>query len=352
MNSEIVVLMPGRVSEKFNSFIRSIVHDYPNRIIKRADMLPSLQDKKILWAIELNECGFNISLEKMLASICRRGNESLRNSQAVIIIQSPLEIWTKNYAYRIIFYTNQLGCRYIGHAVVEATKNIINFTTWQKQLNMPLEEIYQRNSIDLINRLFNEKMKKIVNPKVLVLYSNPRKTSNTMMLWQMVKKYITANQFDMEEKHVENGTIVDCRGCLYKTCRHYSERKSCFYGGIVVKEILPAIEKADCLVWLCPNYNDAVSAKLMAVINRLTVLYKRVDFSRKKIFSIIVSGNSGSENVAMQLIGALNVNKGFHLPPYFSLMAIANDPGTVKNISDIQEKAKEFANNIYHEINA
>jgi len=171
-----------------------------------------------------------------------------------------------------------------------------------------------------------------------------------MMLWEMVERYIPFTLVDIEQKHVENGTIVDCRGCLYKTCKHYSERKSCFYGGIVVQEILPAIEKADYLLWLCPNYNDAVSAKLMAVINRLTVLYKRIDFSEKKIFSIIVSGNSGSENVAMQLIGALNVNKGFHLPPYFSLMTIANDPGAVKKISDIQKKAKKFANNICREI--
>jgi multimeric flavodoxin WrbA len=348
MNSDLIVLLPGKVSSRFEDFIREAVKGYPSQIITSINDAPSLQEKKILWAVELNEYGFNLSLEEMLQSICQRGRDSLKNAHGAIIIQSPVELWTKCSANRIIFQTNQLGCRYMGHSVVEATKDLVNFMTWQKQINIPLTEIYQRNSRNLVSRLVKSNKIIIEKPSILVLYSNPRKTSNTMMLWQMVKKDIPSNR-NLMEKHVENGTIVDCRGCLYKTCKHYSERKSCFYGGIVVQEILPAIEKADYLIWLCPNYNDAVSAKLMAVINRLTVLYKRVNFYKKTFFSIIVSGNSGSENVAMQLIGALNVNKGFHLPPYFSLMAIANDPGTVEKISDIQEKAGNFAQNICEE---
>ena len=54
----------------------------------------------------------------------------------------------------------------------------------------------------------------------------------------------------------------------------------------------------------------------------------------------------------MQLIGALNVNKGFQLPPYFSLKAIANDPGAVKKISHIQEMARDFALHIGQEIDS
>jgi len=349
MKSGLIVLLPGKVSSKFEEFIREIVKGYPNQIVTSIKDIPSLQNKKILWAVELNEYGFNLAMEEMLQTICQRGRKSLKNTQGAIIIQSPVELWTKCSAYRIIFQTNQLGCRYMGHSVVEATRDLVNFKTWQKQLNIPLTEIYQKNSRNLISRLVKSNKIIIKKPYILILYSNPRKTSNTMMLWQMVKEYIPSNREYLIKKHVENGTIVDCRGCLYKTCKHYSERKSCFYGGIVVQEILPAIEKADYLIWLCPNYNDAVSAKLMAVINRLTVLYKRVNFYKKAFFSIIVSGNSGSENVAMQLIGALNVNKGFQLPPYFSLMAIANDPGTVKKIPDIQEKARSFAQNVCEE---
>ncbi|GAF92126.1 unnamed protein product, partial [marine sediment metagenome] len=51
----------------------------------------------------------------------------------------------------------------------------------------------------------------------------------------------------------------------------------------------------------------------MAVINRMTVLYKRVKFGDKTLFSVVVSGNSGSDCVDKQLTGALNINKGFRL---------------------------------------
>ncbi len=349
--SELMVLMPGETSLSFRKIIREAVQGYRSQFYRKGKDLPSLQNKKILWAVELNKYGINIALEYMLQVISARGSQALESSAAAIIIQSPLELWTKSTAYRIILHTNQLGCRYIGHSVTEAVANLNNFLTWQKTLKIPLVDIYQKMSHDLVWRLMQDRINIITEPKILVLYSNPKKTSNTMMLWQMVKGYFPGDRrLHLEERYIENGTIVDCRGCLYKTCQHYSEMNSCFYGGIVIQEILPAIEKADYLIWLCPNYNDALSAKMMAVINRLTVLYKRMDFRQKTIFAIIVSGNSGSENVAMQLIGALNVNKGFQLPPYFSLMAIANDPGAVEKVPAIREGAASFAQNIYKEI--
>jgi len=120
----------------------------------------------------------------------------------------------------------------------------------------------------------------------------------------------------------------------------------------MVKDILPAIEKADAVVWICPNYNDAISANLMAVINRLTALYRKISFYNKSLFSVIVSGNSGSDSVAKQLIGALSINKGFRLPPYFSIMAIANDTGQIKKVHNIKEYAKNFAQNIMNETKA
>ena len=118
----------------------------------------------------------------------------------------------------------------------------------------------------------------------------------------------------------------------------------------MVKEILPAIEKSDAVIWLCPNYNDAVSANLSAVINRMSALYVKTPFYKKSLFSIIVSGNSGSDSVARQLLGALCINKGFNLPPYHSFMATANDPGTALRIPGIEAAAKKFSENIVNEL--
>jgi len=340
--------MPGKISDSFAEIVKIATENCQLTIVKTTEDLPALKNKKIIFAIELDECGFNIPLFEMLLKLKERGDNALLGSRAVIIIQSSSELFTKSTVQEIIFLTNQMGCRFPGHPVVEATYNLNNFLTWQKTFNLSLSGIYKKQSKELVKKLTEENLKLINRPKIIVLHSSLFKTSNTLMLWRMVKENLRGE--DIEELHVENGTVVDCRGCSYKTCIHYSEEKSCFYGGIMIKEILPAIEEADCIIWLCPNYNDAISAKLMAVINRITVLYKRVKFGDKTLFSIVVSGNSGSDCVAKQLIGALNINKGFKLPSFFALTATANDPGSIKNIPGIGKKAKKFAENIRREI--
>ena len=342
------LVMPGEISPGFKNIIENATKNYCLKIIKTSEKIVDFRNKKIIFAIELDRCGLNIPLFQLLLKLQEKGNDSLSDSSAVIIIQSPNEFFTKSAAQKIIFLANRMGCRFPGHSVVEAIYNLDNFLTWQKAFKSSLMEIYEKQSKVLIDKLIKEKLKPINRPKILVLHSSSFKTSNTLMLWRIVKENLVGG--NIRELHVENGTIVDCRGCSYKTCIHYSEEKSCFYGGVIVKEIFPAIEEADCLIWLCPNYNDSISAKLMAVINRMTVLYKRVKFVNKTIFSVVVSGNSGSDCVAKQLIGALNINKGFRLPPYFALTAIANDPGTVKSMQGIDKKAKDFSNIIKREI--
>ena len=345
----IFLIMPGKISDSFAEIVKIATENCPLTIIRTVKDLPvDLQNRKIIFAIELDECGFNLPLFEMLLKLKKRGDNVLLGSRAVIIIQSSSELFTKSNAQKMIFLTNQMGCRFPGHPVVEATHNLNNFLTWQKTYNLPLVEIYREQARELVKKLKDENLKLINRPKILTLHSSLFKTSNTLMLWKMVKESLGGE--DIRELHVENGTVVDCRGCSYKTCIHYSEQKSCFYGGIMVKEILPAIEEADCIIWLCPNYNDAISAKLMAVINRMTVLYKRVKFGDKTLFSLVVSGNSGSDCVAKQLIGALNINKGFRLPPYFALTATANDPGSIMKVPGIGQKAKEFAENVKREI--
>jgi multimeric flavodoxin WrbA len=340
--------MPGNVSKKFSSFIENVTQDIDKIIIKDIYTIPDLKNKKILFAVELDECGFNISLFELFSKLYKKGNNSLLNSKGIIIIKSPNELYTKSVSQNIIFLANQIGCSFIGHPIVEATGNLNNLLTWQKRLNMSLENIQLHLSKKLVKNFIQKEISLINKPKILALHASSHKTSNTLMLWKMTKKHLL--NCSIKEFHVENGTITDCKGCSYITCKHYSENNSCFYGGVITKELLPIIEKADCIVWICPNYNDAISAKLMAVINRMTVLYRRTKFYDKTFFSIIVSGNSGSDSVAKQLIGALNINKGFRLPPYFSLIATANDPGSIKKVYNIEEKAKKFANHILKEI--
>ncbi len=96
---------------------------------------------------------------------------------------------------------------------------------------------------------------------------------------------------------------------------------------------------------LCPNYNDSLSANLTAFINRLTALFRKdfATFATKKFYALIVSGYSGGDIVAEQVIDALNCNKNFMLPSNFALIETANAPKSILQCADIEAKAAEMA---------
>lgn len=347
--NEIIVIMPEKPSKLLQKMIQNVLGNEGFNMISSCNYLPDLRNKKILFALELNEIGISNELNKIFLELYRRGKDSLLGSYGALLIHSKYELYTKTTAQSIIFWANNLGCSFLGRPLVEATKDLVNFESMKKVYNMPLEEICLLQSTELGKRFLTKEIKrksKINN--LLVLHSSIRAMSNTLTLWDMVKPYL--HDVDITEVNVANGEIQDCKGCPYKTCKHFGKQTRCFYGGIVVEEVYPSILEADSLLFICPNYNDMITANLVATINRLTALYRQTKFYDKSLYSIIVSGYSGGDALAKQLISSLNMNKTFKLPPYFSLMAIANDYGTLQYIPNIKDKAKEFAMNILREI--
>ena len=108
--------------------------------------------------------------------------------------------------------------------------------------------------------------------------------------------------------------------------------------------------KADAVVLLCPNYNDALSANLTAAVNRLTALYRTVSFQDKAVFALVVSGYSGGDIVASQIVSAMNMNKGFWLPAGFCMLETANDKGEALALPGIRERAAAFAGNLLSQL--
>lgn len=295
---------------------------------------------QVILACDLNPFGEDPFISQVIASWL--SGDPLDQWEAGVLVNTSIEYGTKRYAQRVMFYLNNKGVRFRGHSFVERIDQDANFKTWQKQYQVSLKEVCEARVEEFHQRLHDTHVHN--RQKIVVLHASQQETSNTLMLWQTVEKYLVG--MTVEILHIENGQIVDCKGCDFKTCAHYAKNHSCFYGGQVTNQILPAIEEADMLVWVCPNYNDAISAMHTALINRLTVLYRRIPFHHKQVYGIVVSGNSGSDSVACQLIGGLCINKGFNLPPYAMLTAIANDPGTIIAVEGIEEKAKQFAKRI------
>lgn len=305
----------------------------------------NLRGKKLLFAVCLSEAGINLEYYRMLEYF-RKYPDCLEGAIGGVIVDGSGEMYTKALGRRLVFSANLAGCSFLGKPLVEATGSLYNFNIMSKVLGTDQMGAYKLQVERLIHRLVDyvpaetEKKKRI-----LVVHASSRKTSNSLLLWERVKAHFTEDH-EIVEVSLRNGSVQDCRGCKYETCLHFGEQGGCFYGGVMTEKVYPAIIKCDALVMICPNYNDAVSANITAFINRLTSVFRTHDFSQKKVFALVISGYSGGDIVAEQVIGAMNFNKNFLLPGNFALVETANDPGTILEVEDLDTKVEAFAKRI------
>ena len=345
----LILLMPSSTPE-FESFMLHLVEGQPYERISNPDdvdkALSNLSDfnhqHRLLFSVQLDSLGLNLTMLNILKKLTVSCPQLLSSSTGFLVVQSVNEWHTKTFASWLMFTLNDLGCGFMGHPLLEMTAGLNNLNRWEQTAKISRQHLIQQLGTKSFHRFLAFQPTRFQRePRLTVLHASHRTTSNTLSLWHLVKQHLTKVQ--VEEYHVANGTVLDCIGCPYQTCLYYGRQQSCFYGGDIIKELFPAIEKSDGLVWICPNYNDSLSANLMAVINRLTALYRTHSFYEKKIFAVIVSGNSGSDAVARQLIDALCINKGFQLPPSFCLTATAYDPGSLLQVPGIEKRAATFA---------
>lgn len=310
-------------------------------VIETADemMDVDLRNRRIFFAIELGESGINLEYVRMLKMI-RLHTSMFDGSTGGVLTDGNSDLFTKSVSRHLVFSANRAGCAFPGRPLVEGTATLYNFNTVAKNLHMDNYSAYKHQVRELVDRIMTTRPAGHERPKLLVLHAGIESTSNTLCLWDMVEKGLDA---DIRRISLRDGDLHDCRGCAYETCLHFGEESKCFYGGQIPQEVYPAILECDGLVMLCPNYNDALSANLTAFINRLTALFRVHQFYDKSLYAVIVSGYSGGDIIAEQLISALNMNKTFYLPPRFALMKIANDPSSILDVSGIEEDAAAFA---------
>ncbi|MBR0372997.1 MAG: NAD(P)H-dependent oxidoreductase [Mogibacterium sp.] len=315
------------------------------RIIRTVDEidLSSLAGARILFAFCLSASGVNMEYYRLLEFL-RAHPLCLSGCIGGILVDGGGEFYTKAIARRFAFSANQAGCTFPGKALVEATGSLGNFCVLSKVTQTEPLQVYRNQVGALIQKVLQFKMPSDAS-QILAVHASSRKTSNTLLLWDKVKSHLP-EQNSIKEVSLRNGELYDCRGCSYETCLHFGEQASCFYGGVMTEQAFPAILSSDILVMICPNYNDAVSANLTAFINRLTAIFRSHDFTQKRIYALIVSGYSGGDIIAEQLIGALCFNKEFILPPAFAMLETANDPESILTVPDIESKARAFAEHL------
>ena len=347
MTRRLTVVCPGdTASERYALTLEHALRGHPARVRPRMD--GSLENQRVLFAVPLDESGVNHGYYDLLAYL-RTHPGCLDGSVGGVLVDGPGDLYTKAVGRELVLSASRAGCAFPGRPLVEATGDLRNFTVQAKNAGCSSEEAYRLAAADLTDRVLGFAPPKRHQPKLLVLHASNHRTSNTLALWSRCRERL-GKVCEITEIGLRNGTLEDCAGCPYTMCLHFGEKGDCFYGGVMVQEVYPAIRESDAVVLLCPNYNDALSANLTAAINRLTALYRTTLFTDKAVFAIVVSGYSGGDIVARQVVSALNMNKGFWLPPNFCLLETANDAGTAVELPGIEERLSEFTENILRQL--
>ena len=342
MDGELLILHAGRHSGRLETVLSAAREGRRSQVWSRLE--GPLENRRVLFAVPLDGSGVNHELYSLLAYL-RTHPDCLRGCVGGVLADGTGDLYTKSAGRELVLAASLAGCAFPGRPLVEATGDLRNFTVQAKNAGCSLEEAYRRAAADLVRRVLDFAPPRRQRPKLLVLHASSRRTSNTLALWSRCRERLE-RACEITEIGLRNGTLADCAGCPYTACLHFGERGDCFYGGVMVEEVYPAVRAADGVVLLCPNYNDALPANLTACINRLTALFRQTRFYDKAVFAIVVSGYSGGDIVARQVVAAMNMNKSFYLPQNFALIETANSPGQALALPGIGERLEGFAQNI------
>ena len=340
MDARFVLYLAQPCTGRLHEMLLPALSGYHYRVIRGANQLSECAGARILFAVQLDDAGLSPGLYELLHWLRTHPN-GLAGSLVGFAIDSPCDLYSKAVGRELALAANRAGATLPGHSLVEAIGSLANFTQRARNAGTSLAEAYKLSLQNLAQILLDWHTVQNPHPHLVVIHASTRATSNTLDLWSVLKAQLP--EAEIQEFCLRNGTLADCAGCSYPTCLHFGEQGSCFYGGVMVDEVYPALRTADALVMLCPNYNDALSANLTAFINRLTALFRTGSFNRKQLFALVVSGYSGSDIVARQIVSALSMNKGFILPPDFALMITANDQGSAMKLPDIQPRLRAYA---------
>lgn len=318
--------------------------------LEKVDPASDLRKRRILFAVAVDEAGADPAFYAFLRRL-RQEPDCLQGAVACVVVDGSTELHTKSAAQELVLAANLAGCCFPGRPLVEATGSLYNQHILARNLGLSWEETYRYRVRDLAHRLAEFQQPRFRRPRVLMLHASDQQRSNTLALGRAVCACLKKT-CDIQEVQLLNGTVYDCRGCGYHACLHFAQNNTCFYGGMVAQEVLPAVRKADLLLFLCPNYNDALGANLVALINRMTALVVQKDLGDTYVAAVVVSGYSGGDLVARQLLGAMNLNRGCILPPYFCLLQTAHDPGDAMKAEGIAVRVEEFARRLEQELHS
>ena len=336
-----LIVVTNSANTRLEQVLREALADVPHERVALPETILRLRGERVLFALGISEHGMDEDVCALIAAL-RQNPNAMEGSIGAMLIDGAGELYTKQTADMLALAANMAGCLFPGKPLVEATASLDNWRVQAVRRAAKPAEAYRQAARELVLRLASFEPKRSDRPKILLLHASDRSTSNTLQIGSAIAARLEG-QCDTREISLQNGAIYDCRGCSYKTCAHFARQNSCFYGGVITNDVYPAINECNALLLLCPNYNDSVSANILAFINRLTSVLVYNSLYDKYLYAVIVSGYSGGELIAQQVLGALCLNKTFMLPPRFVFLQTANDPGEAMRAAGISKRIDAFA---------
>ena len=319
---------------------------FPMKLCRPSRRFHPWPNAGFLFALSLEETGIDAVLCALISHL-RRNPDSMEGAAGAILIDGAGELYTKQLAQTLALAANGAGCSFSGKAPGGSHRDSGQLARAGAAPGPhPAGGLPPGRSRAGTNGCCPLRPGGQSAPNILMLHASDRSTSNTLALGHAVCERLEPACITREIS-LQNGTIYDCRGCSYTTCAHFAAQNTCFYGGSNINEVHPAIMDCDALLLLCPKLQRlSVSANIMACINRLTSLLVFNTLYEKYLYAIVVSGYSGSDLVAQQVLGALCFNKTFMLPSRFCMMETANNPGEALHLSGIQARIEAFSQSI------
>ena len=251
------------------------------------DLTGRLEGSTCLFVIALDAGGYNEAYRKLVAALYKN-KTLLAGVRGGILVDGPDELFTKKTARELLFIANRAGCTFPGTPLVEGTGSLYNFTVRARIRKVSKKEAYILAVCDLVEKLSGPLPQQPEPTRLLVVHASRHSTSNTLLLWEMVKKNLTAETC-VEEISLLDGELIDCRA-LFRS-----------------------------------EYDS---------------------FAAKRVYALVVSGYSGGDIVVEQIASTMCLNKNFMLPPYFALVETAHEPKSVLACEKIEEKARLMASHI------
>lgn len=323
----LVVICPQvEENSRLSAVLAHALEGRPHMKLQRPDQLHPMEGRRVLFAISLLHGGVNLGWYAMLSAI-RQDKRFFEGCCGAVLVDGDGELYTKSAAREIVFAANQAGCAFMGAPLIEATGSLENFHIRAMLRHTDYLTAYTSCAGELVERLLADTPPVRQHPNLMVLHASNRKTSKHHRI--VGADGAPASGPGGRPSSEPGGTApwpTATAASSAPACTSVRRDGASTAASSWTRYIPPSATPTACC-GCAPNYNDALAANLTACINRLTALFRTTPFYNKDLYAIIVSGYSGGDIVAQQLISALCMNKAFRLPPRFCMLETANDAG-------------------------